>query len=197
MVQISSDSKLSGGVQMLVGYNLNGDPVFRPTFKTTISGETYIYRYIGYRYSNKTQSFIGVYAIDSKRGIAQAAGKVVKEYGLPESIFDDNNITTVDEEEVREMEKNDYYKETKEGKLIYDYSGFHHVPSSMAIAVKGIYKDTLEEDTEGEVPGTALGAFSENVKDFPEGFGEKTPLTDIKQEAIKDNEQDYLHCKIG
>jgi hypothetical protein len=90
------------------------------------------------------------------------------------------------------MEKTDYYKETAEGKLIYDYSGFHHVPSSMAIAVRNDVRDNLEEDTEGTRPVEETIAV-----ETPETTKEKSPLTNVKNEAIKDNEQDYLHCKIG
>lgn len=155
MVQISSDPKLSGGVQMKVGENLNGDPIFRPTFKTVINMETYIYRYIGYRFSDLIKGHVGVYAIDGKRGISQPAGKVIKEYGLPESIFDTNNIMPVTEEEVREMERDSsgifgIGKET--GKIVYDYRGFHHVPSSMASVVNYNSRDNFEEDTEGAQP---------------------------------------------
>ena len=192
MVQISSNPVNTSGTTMLLGENLNGDPIFRPTFKTVISGETYKYRYIGFRKSPKTHENIGVYAIDSKRGYNGAAGKIIKEYGLASSIFDDNNIKTVSDDEVREMENTNYYKETAEGKMIYDYSEFHYVPSVLATVAKEYTDGDPEGDTESATPVAET-----TTVETPEVQKEKSPLTDVKTEAIKDNEQDYLHCKIG
>jgi hypothetical protein len=126
--------------------------------------------------------------VDSKRGYFGPGGKVIKEYGLPTSIFDDSNVEeSVNEEDLKTL--NLTYGEDKETKKkTYDYSGFIYVPQDLAIVTKEYDRTDLEDETEGPQPDDSF----EN-----EPTSDRSALTDITQDAVKDNKQNFLECKLG
>ena len=127
-VQIASDTLVDDENAIKIGNNILGDPVYKPFIKTTISGGTYLYRYVGFRTVGAKE--YGVYVIDRAMGKEPKAGKVIVEHGLSDSIFEDNNTIKVEEKELLEL--NTIYGEV-DGKVVYNYEGFVYMPSELSV----------------------------------------------------------------
>jgi hypothetical protein len=145
MVQVPARATTSD-VDMKVGENAAGDPIFRAYFKTTSGGGEYTYRYVGFRESPKTKEQVGVYVIEGKRGIQEPAGRVIKEYGLQTSIYDANNVERVSEDEIKGMMENAPHE--KQGKTAYNYEGFQYIPTELMTVTKYYPREDADSETE-------------------------------------------------
>jgi hypothetical protein len=57
-----------------------------------MDGNMRLFKYVGHRLHTKTKEVVGVYTIEQPLGIADRTGRIVKENGMTESIFPDNNV---------------------------------------------------------------------------------------------------------
>jgi len=147
-VQVASDTIVDDENTIKIGNNILGDPVYKPFIKTTISGGTYLYRYVGFRRVGEKE--YGVYVIDRAMGKEPKAGKVIVEHGLSDSIFEENNTIKVEEKELLEL--NTIYGEI-DGKVVYNYEGFVYMPSELSV-LSNEYVPAEDEPVAAEIEET-------------------------------------------
>jgi hypothetical protein len=152
--------------KLYLGVNKFGEKIFKPFIKSTISGETVIYKLIGYL----TDSQLPVYEINKALGYKNA-GKVLKEYGIGESIIEDNHIDQVNPQQHQDIIEGVRKTDKEKGTVYYDYANFEpYTVDGMQITEAYNYEiDEFEASVTDEAPMLEPG---ELLEDYSQTTGQ-------------------------
>jgi len=184
MFQVKKDT----AQDLFLGRNMDYDYIFVPFVKIETNYQKRLYRYIGYRVL-EDGSISPVYAIDSPRGY-YSAGKVVQENGLDESIFENNNTEVVTQEQIDDT---DGVVGKKEGKIVYDYSGF--VPVATENRQVQVFKEDIENLEQLFNTAPIKEAAEEMQKAVAEAGITDWTVDKVSPQTMKELRDKYAHCK--
>jgi hypothetical protein len=140
LVFTTTSSLNKGKLQLNIGVNALGEPLFRPFVKTTIGNTVILYEYVGY--NTVGEDIRPVYKVVNKKGYADKSAHYIKEYGLGDvSILDDNNFPIIPTEE---SIRTDLMLHTN-SKGIAGYKTFEYVDPVYRIH----YKDKIDTNNPG------------------------------------------------
>lgn len=150
-----SVSDRKGVEELARGYNQNGELIFKPYIKIEVSMSTQLYKFIGY--ITVDGEIEPVYEISPKKGYYER-GMVIKEYGLLQSVIDDNKSKLAPASLRQDLIDGPVkgWKETEDGKRTptYDFTGFVYIgPENMEVVTPLVEEpETEEEEVTAEEP---------------------------------------------
>ena len=169
--------------KLRLGNNIYDQPIYRPYINYKVDEKTsHLMEYIGYHNIDKTP----VYKVVGKMGYSNK-GRVIKEYGLEESILDRNKIKEIPDEKVLP-----YIEKAKM------YESFIYIPSeNRDLADNKRSEEELENnDRLDKVSTTGEGTTVETVKlkmITPEIDKENLKKEISESEIYSDKQKDELH----
>ena len=163
--------------ELWVGSNSHGTPVYKPFIKRLWGDEVYLYEYIGYNAVKDP-----VYRLTDRRGYS-SRGHKVKEYGLKDTLFEENKAnlaSSKDKPRNTLFDANGIRSISKSGKKIYE--DFTEVSKADNLAVfysKESLQDTITPEEDVDKTAKSMGAKGESLttKKLPKGKADHTVST--------------------
>jgi hypothetical protein len=142
--------------EIALGYNIYGQVIYRPFIKAMVSNTWQLYKFVGYITVNgKTEP---VYFLSNKKGYLEA-GKIVKEFGIPESIID-SNISKSIPGGTKYKAQGTQKLEDGSSKVTYDFSTFEELSFEHSVVTTPFSE---EEDGVDLAPGELLEDYSQTT----------------------------------